>query len=303
MAAPIWLARRLSATTPVWRVGPAFGDNGAVIRVSRVPRSALVTCLTLAAVLATAVGSANGASWSGRYSIWHKGAFTTQYVDYSCVGATVQITLNLINGTRDRSKRHQIAYLDYAQAHSKYPVNDLGADAEGWAKALTHFGAGDGWGWATATSVQSALKLAARQIRITGKPIGLLTFHGGHAWLMTGFESTADPQQTSNYSVTAAEVLGPLYPDGTFNGKGVDPGPRTWMSPSTLGRRFNTYYQPGQPAWNGKWVMVVPRASQAALAAAPSLPSGQQDLPDLGSVYGWSWMVSRLALRDLVWRG
>ncbi|MEP7158498.1 MAG: hypothetical protein ABI797_03660 [Chloroflexota bacterium] len=240
------------------------------------------------------------ATWSGRYSVWHKGGFATQYLDYSCVGATIQITLNLINNTSNRTKRRQLKYLDYAQEHSKYPVTDLGADAEGWAKALIHFGGGNDWGWATAGSLQAALKLAAKQIRSSGKPVGLLTFHGGHAWLMTGFESSADPAVTSNFSVTAAEVLGPLYPDGTYNGNSADPGPKTWMTVTTLGRRFNTYYQSGQTVWNGKWVMVVPKVSIVAPQTAGDNTSPEQVLPDLRTAFGWSWMLGALALRDLV---
>ena len=272
-------------------------------------RSAVIACLTLVAVLGASVLPVSAATWSGRYSIWRGGAFTTQYLDYSCVGASIQITLNLVNGRRDRSKRHQVMYLNYARDHSKYPVFDQGADAEGWAKALIRWGACHDWGWVTAGSVQAALKIAVRQIRATGKPVGLLTFHGGHAWLMTGFEATADPAATNDFRVTAAEVLGPLYPDGTFNGQSVDPGPRTWMSVAALGRRFNPNQQRGQAAWNGKWLMVVPQASQAgqpALAEGPGsgsgqAPSDQLQQPDLGTASGWSWMIGRLALRDLVW--
>ena len=39
----------------------------------------------------------------------------------------VDANWNLINNTTNRTKRRQLKYLDYAQAHSKYPVTDLGA--------------------------------------------------------------------------------------------------------------------------------------------------------------------------------
>lgn len=262
----------------------------------------MVACLTLAAVFASPVVPVAATTWAGRYSVWRGGAFATQYLDYSCVGATIQITLNLVQGRRDRSKRHQLTYLQYAKDHSLYPVNDLGADAQGWAEALIHWGAGNDWGPSAASSIQAALKTAAKQIRSANKPVGLLTFHGGHAWLMTGFESTADPAVTSSYAVTAVEVLGPLYPNGTFNGHSIDPGPRTWMSVATLGRRFNTYYQPGQPVWNGKWVTVIPLASQVLPVSGPGAAVGPADLPDLGSVFGWNWMLGRLALQDMIGR-
>lgn len=263
----------------------------------------MVACLALCALVLTSVAPAGAATWSGSYSVWERGAFATQYKDWSCVGATVQITLNLFNNTSNRSKRRQLMYLAYAQEHSKYPVRDQGADAEGWAKALIHWGAGNDWGWATASSLQAALKIAARQVRSSGQPVGLLTFHGGHAWLMTGFESSVDPALGQDFTVRRAEVLGPLFPDGTYNGNSVDPGPKTWMTPLNLGKRFSKYYQPGQPAWNGKWVMVVPQASRVAAAVASPGTSSQQELPDLGTPSAWAWMVGRLALRDLVWHG
>ena len=269
----------------------------------------MIASLTLVAVLLSAL-PAQAADWTGRYSIWRQRAYVTQYLDYSCVGATVQITVNLVNNRRDRSKRQQLAYLDFAQQNSLYPVADQGADPEGWARALVHHGAG-AYGWSAASTIQAALKTAAQQIRSTGKAVGLLTFRGGHAWLMTGFESSADPALTSDFSVTAAEVLGPLWPNGTYNGRSLDPGPRTWMSVAQLGRFFNPYRQPNQPIWYGSYVTVIPDGGQLAQSAdQPAAPSADQpagattavQLADLHTAHGWSWMLSRLALLDLIGR-
>jgi hypothetical protein len=99
--------------------------------ISRAGRSpAVVLCLVLVALLAAPAGPAGAATWTGRYSIWRNRAFTTQFLDSSCVGASVQIMLNLVRGKHDRSKRHQLAYLAYAEAHGIYPVKDGGADPE-----------------------------------------------------------------------------------------------------------------------------------------------------------------------------
>ena len=257
-------------------------------------------CLVLVALGAAPAAPAGAAEWSGQFSIWRNGAFATQYLDASCVGATIQMTLNLANGARDHSKSHQLNYLAYAAANSKYPVTDGGADPQGWANALIHFGAGNDWGWITSGTQQAALNVAAKQIRETGKPVGLLVHFGRHAWLMTGFQATADPATASDYTVTAAEVVGPLWPTGTLNGEHFDPGPGTWMSVSELARKFDAYVEPDQPIWYGKYVTVVPRASEANQGDSP----GDQT-PDLKSASGWIYVFERLAqanpVRDFLW--
>jgi hypothetical protein len=251
-------------------------------------------------LVAAPAGPAGAADWSGRFSVWRNGAFATQYLDASCVGATIQMTLNLVHGTRDHSKGRQLNYLAFAAANSKYPVEDDGADPQGWALALNHFGAGSGWGWVNSSTMQSALHTAAMQIRTTGKPVGLLVHFGRHAWLMTGFEATADPQTTDDFSVTAAEVVGPLWPLGTLNGEHFDPGPQTWMATSDLARKFDAYVEPGQAAWYGKYVMVVPDVS----AVKESTDPGSQS-PDIQSVNGFIYVFDRLAqstpVRDFLW--
>ena len=68
-------------------------------------------CLVLVALGAAPAGPAGAADWNGQFSIWRNSAFATQYLDASCVGATIQMTLNLVNGARDHSKGHQLNYL------------------------------------------------------------------------------------------------------------------------------------------------------------------------------------------------
>lgn len=263
-------------------------------------RSVLVALLALVALVAAPAAPAGAAEWNGRYSIWRHNAFATQYLDASCVGATIQMTLNLVKGTHDHAKGRQLAMLAYAAAHSKYPVEDDGADPEGWAEALVHYGAGDDWGWTTSSNMQAALHTAATQIRETGKPVGLLVHFGRHAWLMTGFTATADPKTTTDFTVTSAEVVGPLWPLGTLNGVHFDPGPGTWMNEKEMTGKFDAYVEPDQPIWHGKYVMVVPRASEANQGGAP----GNQS-PDLKSALGWIYVFDQLSrslpVRDYLW--
>ena len=262
-------------------------------------RSAIAICLVLLALLAAPAGPAGAATWSGSFSVWQRNAFAPQYLDASCVGAATQIMLNLIHNRADGSKHSQLQYLDYAQTNSKYPVEDGGADPQGWAEALIHEGAGDGYGWSTASTMAIALHTAAKQMRETSKPVGLVVHYGRHAWVMVGFEADADPALTDSFHVTAVEVVGPLWPLGTLNGLHFDPSPGTWMAPQELARKFDAYVEPGQPIWYGKFVTILPRAADAPA----DIPS--QDKPDLKSAQGWIEVFNNLALRvptrDLLW--
>jgi hypothetical protein len=275
-----------------------------VIRAIAARRTLPATALVLVALLAAPAGPAGAATWNGRYSIWRAGAFAPQYLDASCVGATIQIMLNLVHGRASDGKRAQLEYLDYARDQSQYPVFDDGADPEGWARAMREYGGGSDYGWVNDETIENALHRAASQMRKTSKPIGLLVHFGRHAWVMTGFESTADPDTTNDFEVIAAEVVGPLWPNGTLNGQRFDPGPRTWMNVRTLGRKFDPYVVPGQSIWAGKYVTIVPRASDSgSLPGRPDRPNA--NLPDLGSAWGWIWVFDRLAqrtaMRDLLW--
>ncbi len=51
--------------------------------------------------------------------------------------------------------------------------------------------------------------MAARQMRFTGKPVGLLVWRGAHAWVMSGFKATADPAYTDDFEVTAVWIEDP----------------------------------------------------------------------------------------------
>ena len=54
------------------------------------------------------------------------------------------------------------------------------------------------------------MRYAAKRNRLTGKPVGLLVARGGHAWVMTGFQATADPALTSNYRLTYIKTRAPV---------------------------------------------------------------------------------------------
>jgi hypothetical protein len=216
---------------------------------------ALALALT---VLGGTVPTSAAAVWTGRYSVYTQGSFSMQHLNYTCVGASVQMMLNEIHGQRDHSASVQKKYWQYGRNHSRYLAGDKGVDPVGWVAALEHFGAGD-YAISVSSHYQAALRTLAARMRAAHRPVGLFVHAGGHAWVMTGFEATADPARTSNYTVTAVQVMGPLYPYGTLDGKSYDPGPRTWLSAATLSAKFTRFRWSRAREWDGSWVAVVPK--------------------------------------------
>jgi hypothetical protein len=96
----------------------------------------------------------------------------------------------------------------------------VGVPVDGWANAVTHYGAGF-YTYGIYSTFDDMIKSAATRMRITGKPIGLLVMEGKHAWVMAGFTSTGDDPATSqNFTVTSVTIMAPDY--GTIS---YDPAP------------------------------------------------------------------------------
>ncbi|HYI23171.1 MAG TPA: hypothetical protein VEX62_11090 [Candidatus Limnocylindrales bacterium] len=223
----------------------------------RLARRVVASVIMATLVLGVALPSAAAAEWSGRYSVYTQGSFSQQYTNYTCVGASVQMMLNMIEGRTDHSASAQKSYWRYGRNHGRYQPNNNGVDPVGWVAALEHFGAGN-YAINLATQYQPGLRQLAKRLRAEGRPIGLFVHHGGHAWVMTGFEATADPNDTNDFKVTAVQVMGPLYPDGTIGGRRYDPGPRTWLTAKQLKKKFTPLEWGQAPEWSGRWVAVVP---------------------------------------------
>ena len=94
-------------------------------------------------------------------------------------------------------------------------------------------------------------------MRQTNKPVGMLVWKGRHAWVMNGFSATADPATTSNFTVTAVDVTGPLYPRA-MNSSGYDLAPDTSLTPAQLSKYFLTYSDTVVKTWNGGYVLIMP---------------------------------------------
>ena len=177
-----------------------------------------------------------------------------------CVGASMQMMINVMAPRNDRTAvtQHRLWLLARSLGpHRPKSVRGRGASPVGWARGLDRLGYGPYLAVGFPT-LGAAVKSAARAMRLTGKPVGVLVFGGRHAWVMTGFHATADPIRTNAFRVTDVTILDPLYPLGS-GVWGPSPPPGSRLTPSRLGRTFvprRPFVRPSP--LDGRYVLVVP---------------------------------------------
>ena len=191
--------------------------------------------------------------------------FVAQTNFVQCVGASMQMMLNMMEPGADHSAATQQRLQALAREWSGPRPDGFerqGASVLGWATGLNLLGAGP-YELAGTDTIEAALLAAARAIRLTGKPVGLLMWHGRHAWVMSGFRATTDPL-SPDARVTAVFVEDPLYPYGS-SAWGPSPAPGAALTPAELGRQFVPRRSSNRwPAttWGtqlaGKYVLVLP---------------------------------------------
>jgi len=166
--------------------------------------------------------------------LYAKGDFVAQYTFEWCVGASLQMALNMATDDSRTSRADQELLWEMARDRSFSPFG--GANPRGWTAALNDLGVGP-YKLVSLPTFDEALDVAAEAIRATGKPVGLVMWRGRHAWVMSGFEATADPRAFDAFDVTGIRVLDPLYPHGSAVW-GDSPKPNSLVSPATLAEQF-----------------------------------------------------------------
>jgi len=203
-----------------------------------------------------------------RQDVARRADFVPQTNFVQCVGASLQMMINMLEPGRDRSAKEQLRLQKLARKLSP-PRRDgtirQGASVRGWVKVLRRE-VDQPYRLVGADSLNQAVKMAARAIDRTGAPVGLLVWRGRHAWVMSGFTATADPLRTSDYTVTGAIVMDPLYPHGSAVW-GPSPKPRQALTPTALGRQF------------------VPRRGNASWPGNPIDPAAQRTMAGLSGKY------------------
>ena len=193
--------------------------------------------------------------WTGSVSIWRSSAFASQATTSWCTAAATQMMLNLVLD-RSRTSATEQRGDHHVRAGERQPRRLEGLGPAGLGAAMRHFGTSrtSTYHWERHGSYAAALRAAAYDLRMTGKPVGLLVLNGKHANVLVGFTATSDPALGGNFTVTSAQIVGPWYPRPN-----VDPAPGTWLSSASLASRFTRYAErDGLADWVGYWVIVTP---------------------------------------------
>jgi hypothetical protein len=201
--------------------------------------------------------------------LYDRGDHVPQFDKSWCVGASMQMMANMIEGGRpDRTRQTQRQLYDLARDVSPWIERRPGASTYGWAGGLTQLGYGP-YGELSATGRAQALRIAARQMRYTGKPVGLLVWRGRHAWVMSGFRASADPAYTDDFEVTAVWIEDPWAGRvSTIWGPGLRPHTLVATERLTGFTRWSSRFRPELGA-RGRYVMVAPMLEGTADGLAP----------------------------------
>lgn len=203
----------------------------------------------------------------GRFAIdlFEKGDFVSQARADWCVPASILSMMNMIDLDTDRRTPTQRKLDRLARSLSTPRLRGAGSEPEGWAGSLNRLGAGPYEVRAERTR-SAAIEVAARALRLTGRPVGLLIWRGAHAWVMSGFRATADPAYTDDFRVTHVRVVDPWYPRASSIW-GPAKRPDSIVPVRRLAEDYLAWRRPTvrYPEKDGRYVLVVPVADAPAV--------------------------------------
>jgi hypothetical protein len=197
-----------------------------------------------------------------KIDLYRGGAFVSELTPIWCLSAAMQTSANIMDiaaGKKpDATKARQQSL--FKLSRSLFPAPDKAAEPEGWAAGLTRLGYGK-YKVSVQTSIKAAIKVAAKALRTTNRPVGLMVWRGAHSWVMSGFTSTADPALTSSYTVTAVYIEDVWYPRHS-NIWGDSRKPDVLVPVGKLPEDFLPWKRPQKkyPDKDGHFVIVVPIA-------------------------------------------
>lgn len=237
------------------------------VAVSRFRVHGARVAVLVAVVVGLVLPASPASAAAGPYAVelLGKGDFVGQKTPFQCIGASIQMTLNIVGIADDRTAATQARVqqmareLSWTSADPARPFRGepRGASSRGWARALNRLGVGSFILRSEAT-LEQAVRTAAIAIRETGLPVGLLVQEGRHAWLMTGFKATADPATSESWDIQTVSVVDPWYP--RTNGRwGPAPKPGARMTLDQLDDDFVrlSFRRTGH---GGRFLLVMPLA-------------------------------------------
>ncbi len=194
-------------------------------------------------------------------NLFTKGDFMHQATKDMCVAGSTQIMMNIIDsGKPNRSVAYQERLYQRGRELSpnKTKLGPIGVDLTGWAELLNSNGYGP-YVVEPAETRRGAIRKAAKAIRKTGRPVGLVVWRGAHSWVMSGFTATADPAYDNSFQVKAAYIQDTWYPYVSTIWGASNP-PNTLVPVGKLQEDYLPYQRPraNYPKRDGKFMLILP---------------------------------------------
>jgi hypothetical protein len=186
--------------------------------------------------------------------------FVSQATNHWCVAAAMLTMINIVEAGRPdaRAGTQKRLYALGRRLSDQRKLGPIGIKPEGWAEGLNRRGIGPYIVHAAPTRGM-AIRIAARALRMTGRPVGLVTWRGAHSWVMHGFEATADPAWDRDFRVTHVQVHDVWYPRiSSIWGPSRPPDARIHVD--ALGADYLPFRRPGRrhPKWDGRFLLILP---------------------------------------------
>lgn len=195
---------------------------------------------------------------------YEQGDFVSEVTKVTCVAAAMQTMMNIVDPGADTSRATQLELYRLARELSPPTLEGTGAEPEGWAEGLNARGYGP-----YTVDVQptraAAIAAAAKALRMTGRPVGLLTWRGAHSWVVSGFRATADPAWTDDFTVTHLYIEDVWYPR-ISSIWGESRPPDTLVPVKLMGEDYLPWRRPTHryPDKDGKFVLILPVVEDAS---------------------------------------
>ena len=238
---------------------------------------------------ATSASSGNLLNTSATYARNLYDGTLVRYQDPDYTACTSTSTMLMLNFTATKGTKGTgfrwgttISYtlqeniLTWERAHDTLTSTGPGSDPNGWRNALNFYGWNDYTNSATMTyqvfdysSYDAAVKAAVTAMARYNKPVGILTWAGGHAEVLNGYQvSGLNPASSSDFTVQYVYITDPLQKDALRNAQISNAN----FKSGSLTYRFRPYAYTDSPyddpytagtvasykAWYGKWVIVAP---------------------------------------------
>jgi len=248
-------------------LGAAYSPAGQGLRPSAAPAQGSAVGRTASPVASVAVSLPPTVSPVVRHPVdvaiispaRAKAVFVSEVTDVMCASSAVQMVAEILNGTTDTTAKFQ--YRIRALIKKATVFTDSRYDGAGPAGMATVISALTGvpYELRSAKARAQALADAAATMSRTGDPVVLMVWRGAHAWVMSGFQASADPGSFSDATVSGTYILDPWYPRISTIW-GASDGPGVFQNGSEMVRNYLPWKRPdgAYPGRDGRFLYLAP---------------------------------------------